>query len=165
MRQDTKANIGKLAQSLYMTMSKSQRKWGYRKDRVRGRNVWDSQLLDTILTVITLAVVDLLFAVRKVVRCGGAFSTLNAFFLQLGEDLVNEHETESGWRRQPNPSSYPVTGSIDATTQLPPPTPHHRLQIGTRLTSSGRSSFSSSASSLVIYPSFTSPSLGSGASQ
>ena len=72
--------------------------WGgdYEKDRVRVRNVWDSQFLNTILTIITLAIVDLFFTVSKVARCGCTSGALSTFFLQLGEDLENEHKTGSG---------------------------------------------------------------------
>ena len=53
--------------------------------------------LDTISMVIALAIIDPFFAVSKVVRCGYTLKTVSVFFLQLREDLENEHGTGSGW--------------------------------------------------------------------
>ena len=128
---------------------------------------WKLQFLDAIFTVIAQAIVGLFFTVSKV-ACGECrLGTLGVLFLQPGEDLENEHETVFGWSVNffilSCYSLHRRNYTIITTDTL------RRLQTDrgtpkdeTRLTSS---SFSSSASSLVIYPSFTSPSLGSGASQ
>ena len=134
MRQDAKADIGELAQPLYTTTSKSQRKWGYRKDRVRGRNVWDSQFLDTIFTVVTLAIVDLFFAVSKVARRGCTSGTWSTLFLQLGEDLEKNTKRDPDGVGQLILTSYSATRSVDiATSPLPlPQTPHRYRRTDTR---------------------------------
>ena len=142
--------------------------WGgdYEKDRVRGRNVWDSQFLNTILTVITLAIVDLFFAVSKVARRGCTSGALSTFFLQLREDLENEHETGFRPRWSVNLDILPCYSLcrrsyfITTTNTSPLPRDRHKKRSQkdeTRLTSSGFSSFSFSASSLAVSFSFTSP--------
>ena len=97
--------------------------WGgdYEKDRVRVRNVWDSQFLNTILTIITLAIVDLFFTVGKVARGGCTFGTLSTFFLQLGEGLKSTNtKRNANGVGQLTCSSCPTT-SVDPTTPPPPP--------------------------------------------
>ena len=126
---------------------------------------WSLQFLDTIFTVIAQAIVGLFFTVSKV-ACGDCrLGTLGALFLQPGEDLENEHETEFGWSVNffilSCYSLHRRNYTIITTDTL------RRLQTDrgtpkdeTRLTSS---SFSSSASSLAVASSAISSYLGLGA--
>ena len=125
MRQD-EVNIAVLHDDVQMIKER-----GYENDGVRGRNTWDSQFHDTILTVDTLAIVDLFFAVSKMARRGCTFRTLSTFFLQIGEDLKSEHKTGFGWR-QLTSTSYPATRSADAATSSPPQTRHCHRRTDTR---------------------------------
>ena len=174
MRQDAKADIGELAQPLYTTTSRSQREWRYRKDRVRGRNVWDSQFLDTIVTVVTLAIVDLFFSEQSDSLRMHIWHFEHLIPATQGGSKKADIKRDPDGVDQLTSTSYPATRSADAATSSPPQTPHCHRRTDTRREvkrtkqdslRSGSSSFSSSASSLAVSFSFTSPSLGSEASQ
>ena len=100
---------------------------------------WKPQFLDAIFTMIALAIADLFFTVNKV-ACGECrLDTLGVLFLQPGEDLENEDETEFGWSVNFFIlTCYSLHRSIDATTPSSPPyltpTPNRQKNPKGRLT-------------------------------